>query len=150
MFYFLHIHFSVILAIPEEFQWENTQMKKTPDFLWSSQKSQERTANKTFYDIFVFNLTPIVKSLKFAYNPIPMLLYTNWQSGAWATCGFNSIMKPLKIKWDHLFQVANSTQATRKYYKNNCYDFALSVRNKLDLFWRKNSVEKGHNSADHL
>lgn len=31
-------------------------------------KGQEN--NKTFYDIFIFNLTPIFKSLKFVYNPM--------------------------------------------------------------------------------
>ena len=36
----------------------------------AAKKCQARTASKIFYNIFIFDLTPILKSLKFAYNPM--------------------------------------------------------------------------------
>lgn len=44
----------------------------------AAKKSQERTTNKIFYDIFILYLTPIFKWRKFAYNPMIYICYYLW------------------------------------------------------------------------
>lgn len=95
LFIFFFCTFLIILAVPEEFQWENTQMAKNTGIPLKRPKKAKKGQQIKHSMIFL------------SFTWLQFLNDVNLHTTPWftyvATCGFNSIMKPLKIKKDHLF-----------------------------------------------